>query len=158
MIAALDLIGEGLVRQVLGGRPVLARLRRRARADGARGHESAVAEMLGDRERLLGTKLAGGAITAQALHLRQPEQRHRLDPDEPAGVLFRCGAEPAARLIEFAEGGVGERDAGVEARQDEADTGGDHAAPARLESLERLDRLSPRRRPEGQGSRSTNPS
>src|SRR5215207_3285983 len=105
MIAAVCLFCKGLVRQVLGSWPVLS-----GRGDAGElvtrsCDESAVAEMHGDRQRLLGTTLAGGAIAAQALHLSQPQQRHRLGPDEPVGVLRRCFAEPHARHVELAMGG-----------------------------------------------------
>ena len=106
-------------------------------------HQPPMAELLGDRERLLGSGLSGGVVTAEAFHLRQVSQRHRPGPDEPGRVLPRRGNKPVARLIQPAERGMGEGDTVVQERQAVADTGGDHASSARLESLERFGR-SPR--------------
>lgn len=54
-------------------------------------------------------------------------------------MVLRCGGEFVASFIEFALGGVGEADSGLEERQAEASAGGDHAPLARLEMLQCLD-------------------
>ena len=88
VVAALGLVCEGLMRQVLGGGPVPADSGDARELMARACHQPAVADALGDRERLLGRGLSGGVVAAEAFHLRQVYQRHRLGPDEPAGVLL----------------------------------------------------------------------